>query len=152
MTIHKAGLCNFLHEQVSLLDDVSRQLSRNKLPSQVCGLHGTVVSVVTFRVKGHGLKSTHGCSHTVQKPWLFGQCTLNIYLPLTKPSEIPTPKVLSVGHQLTRPVRPFTTHEDCNTIYQYMHHVSTSKKIFFPAVPCYCIDLRMHIFCSKLLI
>ena len=37
--------------------------------------------------KCRGFKSTHGCSHTVQKPSispaLYGQCTLNIYLPFT---------------------------------------------------------------------
>ena len=53
----------------------------------VCGLRGAVVSVVAFWVKGRGFKSTHGCSHTVQKPLisprLFGQCTWNISLPFT---------------------------------------------------------------------
>ena len=53
----------------------------------VCGLRGAVVSVVAFWAKGRGFKSTHGCSHTVQKlsisPRLFGQCTLNISLPFT---------------------------------------------------------------------
>ena len=51
----------------------------------LCGLHGAVVSVVAFWAKSRGFKSTHGCSHTVQKPSisprLFGQCTLNISLP-----------------------------------------------------------------------
>ena len=48
-------------------------------------LCGTVVSVVTFSFRW--FRSTHGCSHTVQRPLisprLFGQCTLNIYLPFT---------------------------------------------------------------------
>ena len=42
---------------------------------------------VAFRVKGRGFKSTHSCSHTVQKPSisprLFCQCTLNICFPFT---------------------------------------------------------------------
>ena len=50
-------------------------------------LRGAVVSVVAFWAKGRGFKSTHGCSHTVQKPSisprLFGQCTLNISLSFT---------------------------------------------------------------------
>ena len=53
----------------------------------VCGLRGAVVSVVAFKTKGRGFKSTHGCSHTVKKPSishrLFGQCTLNISLLFT---------------------------------------------------------------------
>ena len=53
----------------------------------VYGPRGTVVSVVAFKANGRGFKSTHGCSHTVQKPSisprLFGQCTLNICLPFT---------------------------------------------------------------------
>ena len=57
---------------------------RNSL-GQVCGLRGAVVSVVAFWAKGRGFKSTHGCSHTMQKPSisprLFGQCTLIISLP-----------------------------------------------------------------------
>ena len=56
------------------------------IPLYVCGLRGAVVSVVAFKAKGRGFKSTHGCSHIVPKPSispaLFGQCTLNIYLPL----------------------------------------------------------------------
>ena len=51
-----------------------------------CGLPGAVVSVVAFKAEGRGFKSTHGCSHTVRKPWishrLFCHCTFNIYLPL----------------------------------------------------------------------
>ena len=34
----------------------------------MCGLRGAVVSVVAFKAKGRGFKSTHGCSHTVPKP------------------------------------------------------------------------------------
>ena len=55
----------------------------------VCGLHGAVVSVVAFKAKGRGFKSTHGCSHTVQKPSisprLFSQCTYiyTYHLPFT---------------------------------------------------------------------
>ena len=53
----------------------------------VCGLRGAVVNVVAFKAKGRGFKSTHGFSHTMQKPSispaLFGQCKLNIYLPFT---------------------------------------------------------------------
>ena len=33
-----------------------------------CGLRGAMVSVVAFRADGRGIKSTHSCSHTVQKP------------------------------------------------------------------------------------
>ena len=51
----------------------------------VCGLRNAVVCVVGSKAKGRGFKSTHDCSHTVQKPtispWLFGQCAFNIYLP-----------------------------------------------------------------------
>ena len=51
------------------------------------GLRGAVISVVAFRGNGFGFRSIHGCSHTVKKPWIspkiFGQCTLNIYLPFT---------------------------------------------------------------------
>ena len=51
----------------------------------VCiGLRDAVVAVA-FRAKDCGFKSTHGCSHTMKKPSinprLFGQWTLNIYLP-----------------------------------------------------------------------
>ena len=53
----------------------------------MCGLRGALVSVVAFRAWGHGFKSTYGCPHILQKPSisprLFGQCTLNIYVPFT---------------------------------------------------------------------
>ena len=53
----------------------------------VCGPRGAVVSVIAFNAEGREFKSTHGCSHTMQKPSisprLFGQCMLNIYLPFT---------------------------------------------------------------------
>ena len=35
---------------------------------QTCGLRGAVVSVLTFKAKGRGFKSTLGFSHMVQKP------------------------------------------------------------------------------------
>ena len=61
--------------------------SRQSQRVTVCGLRGAVVRDVGFKAKGRGFKSTHGCSHTVQKPSispaLFGQCTLNICLPFT---------------------------------------------------------------------
>ena len=60
--------------------------------SSVCGLCGAMVGYVAFRVQGRGFKSTHGCSHTVQKslicPRIFGQCTLNISLPFTITSQV----------------------------------------------------------------
>ena len=38
-----------------------------KIETYVCGFRGAVVSVVSFKAKGCGFKSTHFCSHTVQK-------------------------------------------------------------------------------------
>ena len=56
------------------------QIPLHRTGSIKCDLHGGVVSVVAFRVKGHGFKSIHCRSHTLQKPSispsLFRQCRL----------------------------------------------------------------------------
>ena len=48
--------------------------------SLICGLCGAVVSVDSFKAKDHGFKSTHGCSHTVQKPSINPRLTIYYYL------------------------------------------------------------------------
>ena len=58
------GFCVFLY----LLFSDSNSAKSEQERETMCSLCGTVVSVVAFKVKGRGFKSTHGCSHTVQKP------------------------------------------------------------------------------------
>ena len=64
---------------------LENELVSNKFAQFFPVSFASVVSVVAFRPKGRLFKSTRGCSHIVQKPWisprLFCQCTLNIYLP-----------------------------------------------------------------------